>query len=189
MSFMITGKETSFTFGDLGFLNGTPDRILSKCVNLAEQLLVNSAAVISIRDVDTQRASFHSIGQNAHMLAIAGRFPLAGSLTQQICLENDLISSIENHPMDWSPEMPEIKAFRAKGFVAAPIHGPAEEPIGMIACLTQTERDWNKEDFEALEDVATLVTQRILLKATLQTVKLMASETLSVASARPARSH
>jgi len=173
-------------------VHGPTDPVLRKCVNLAERILEGSGAIIAVKDSESRRIIIHSLGSVASLRLVNRHIIHAGSLTERVCYENSVIASTIGNEARWSPAMPEISGFHAKDFIAAPIHDPANEPIGMLACFSMREKQWREADVEAIENLAILVTQRIMLKAALKTVTLMSNDMHGAGSIReiaPVRPH
>ena len=189
MGFMTPEQDQRFTLADLGIVHGPSDPILKKCVSLAEQVFPQGSAIIAFRDGEGRRAIIQARGPNADIRCQKGQFLLQGSLTEKVCGLDRQMSSMSGNEAHWSAAMPELAAFFARGFIAAPIHGPADEPVGMLACLTPRPADWTPDCIGAIESLATLASQRIMLKAALRTVRLISRETPSLEGFVAVRRH
>lgn len=64
----------------------------------------------------------------------------------------------------------------ATGLLAAPVHGPLGETIGALVAMTPTEHYWTSHQRRLIGNYALLLTEQIMFRAALQTVKLMAKE-------------
>ena len=95
-------------------------------------------------------------------------------MTTAVCLEELAVASENN--LAFSPDMPELTLQDGAHFAAAKVHGPAEDPVGMIALIARAP--FAKPDDVALEvsTLADLISQRILLMATLATLQRVATE-------------
>ena len=76
----------------------------------------------------------------------------------------------------------ERQKFGATGYLGAPINGPAGDVVGVLAAMTMTEHQWTRRERRLITSYAYLAYEQIMLRAALNTVKLMAEEQQAVES-------
>lgn len=77
----------------------------------------------------------------------------------------------------------ERRAFGAVGFIGAPVFGPHGEIVGVLCAMTDTRRRWTKAERKCVTDHAYLLSEHVMLRAALETVKLIARERDMICSA------
>jgi hypothetical protein len=176
-----------YTLRDLGVVEGRQCEAFDRTTAMGERLYPGAVCALLIRDPETQRTYLRSLGPLARRSTDRSRFVLSGSLTQRVCLEERVLTHAI--PGDWSPSMPEIEAFGARRFCAAPVEDPAGDMVGIVAVMSP-EADTTLD--RAAEDVAALaacISERILLVATLATLKRVVSDRTRVGIVAPQHKH
>lgn len=168
-----------FTLADIGVLNSTPCDVIDALTAWGERLCADSFCAVFLRDVANRRIIVKSAGPLGRARLRRSRYVLSGSLTDQVCDETDDI--FDTDTLSWSPAMPEIEAFGTRHFVAVPIKGPAGDGVGMVGFFTNRHDIARDEVAKDAHDIATLIEQRIMLKATLATLNRVAKERQFVA--------
>jgi GAF domain-containing protein len=72
--------------------------------------------------------------------------------------------------------------FAGVGFAGTPVFGPHSEVVGVLAAITLKPRHWLPQDSEILRNHAHLLSEHIMLRAALETIKLMARERSSISA-------
>lgn len=176
-----------FTLRDLGVIEGRQCEAFDRTTAMGERLVPGAACALFIRDIETRRVYMRSLGPLARRLTDRSRFVLSGSLTERVCLEESVLT--HEHPGDWSPRMPEIEAFGARRFCAAPVEDPAGDMIGMLAVMSQEPgRTFDRADEDVMA-LAACISERILLVATLATLKRVVSDRTHVGMLAPQFRH
>ena len=100
--------------------------------------------------------------------------PLADSLSAWIRAENATlaVTSVSAE----APNAPELDALQADGFLGAPVYGPDKDVIGVLAAVHSSPREWAGLHGTKLENLAHLITQEIMLRASFETLRLMSAE-------------
>ena len=164
---------SKFTLADLGLMTTARCETLDSLTAWGERLHPGMSCLILFRDIENRRAILRSRGG---LMRPAGsqsrRYLLAGSLTEKVCDEGETIT--HDDVMSWSPGMPEISDFAAKGLVATPIDGPAHDKVGIVAFLGLDDDFQLQQVIADARNIASLVAQRVLLKATLATLQRVA---------------
>ena len=66
-----------------------------------------------------------------------------------------------------------LEALGAQSYLGAPVFDPADTAVGTLCVLGTTARIWSERQKEQIVDLASLITERITLRATLATVRLL----------------
>lgn len=182
-------RQKTFTLSDLGVLSGRTDPVFARIARLAEKLMPLSVSALILSDLEARRALVRAHGPAALTAGLPARFLLRGSLTERVCLTTETISSAPGEEANWSKEMPEISRCGARGFVAAPVRGPADEVVGILGCFSAHPLLRTDDTIESVETLARLASERIMLKAALRTVELMAEQRMALSDCGPIRCH
>lgn len=70
----------------------------------------------------------------------------------------------------------ERQVFEATAYLGAPVRGPVGEILGVLCAMRTHEHYWTRHQRRVICDFAFLLSEQILLRAALETVKLMARE-------------
>ena len=163
--------KVKFGLRELGLLDGPPLRGASTVVNAVSELLsVRHAAFLMFDD----EASTVQTRASSRPLRPLVEFPIAGSLSEWVRTENHTlaISATEFE----APLCPERKYMDAGAFVGAPVYGPDTEAVGVLAAFDMPRSGWNSASVKKLENLAHLISQEIMLRASFQTLRLMSAE-------------
>lgn len=75
-----------------------------------------------------------------------------------------------------APQAIEHTEFGLGSFLAAPVAGPDGQPIGALAVFDTAARNWPKMDYQRIENLAYLITQEVILRASFATLELMSGD-------------
>lgn len=161
----------NFELEDLQILDGPPMRGAKTVVRSACAVLnVTGAAFVVFDDLASQAVLRESAGH----LTFYADYPLAGSLASD--LRAALAPIKVNDLTERSATLPERIASGAAGFMAAPVLAPDGRAAGMLAALERSPRLWTSKELAQLEDLAHLISQEIILRASFATLGIMARE-------------
>ena len=93
-------------------------------------------------------------------------FARANGRTTRIC-------DLSEAPHDTSVEH---MRFGAHAFLGSVVHGPADEPIGVLGAMHPNPHVWTYREARLVEDMAYLLSQQIMLKASFATLRIMSEE-------------
>ena len=171
-------KQTTrrqFHLQDLGVLEGPPPRAIRSLVELCSASVQAPASALFVFD-DTASELFlnASTGLDRDARGPIG-LPLTGSVASFVRSENRLtrIGNLHCAPFDTSVE---CLRFGIQSYLGAIVQGPADEPIGVLAAMHMTPHDWTFREAKLVEDMAYLMSQQILLKASFATLRIMSAE-------------
>ncbi len=167
---------TGFQFGlnELGVLHGPPLRGATTIVNaLADLFEVHYGAFLVYDDT----AGCVRVRISSRKSQAVGEAPLSASLCDWIRTEDATLAVAST--LEETPEAPELKFFGAGAFLGAPVYGPAQEPIGVLAAIHPSPRDWSAKATRQIGDFAHLISQEIMLLASFETLRIMSIERTS----------
>ena len=168
-------QKRQFSQKDLGILDGPPSRGIRTIVELCALATRARSTALFIFD-DAASELFLSASDG---LARTGNtpvgLPLTGSVASHVRLENQItrINELGEAPFDTSVE---YARFGIRAYMGAIVRGPADEALGILAVMHQTPHFWTFHEAKMLEDMAYLLSQQILLKASFETLRLMSAE-------------
>lgn len=168
------GARTTFGLNDLGVLDGPPIEGFTTVVDTTAQVQHADSAAFLVFDDDSSSAVFR---------AAAGAQPGGGS-ARQIPLSDSVASEVRSEGRtlvfaDISKEMPESRegaAIKAAGFIASPVFGPAGEIIGALEAMCRKPVFWTDAQIKQQERMARLLSDLVMLRASMETLRLIANE-------------
>lgn len=172
MGFEARATQEKFDLSDLGLTSVGRDAALDGICRLITRSTMASVAVLCIGDPTRGRLVIKGGFGLAHGVSRKGIFDLGTTLIETVLDKPRLmrVAGIESADRTYT----DMAALRAESVLAVPVHGPAGEPIGMLAVLSHEPRTWTDEDVRLLRESGRIVTRQVLLKAALETLKRMA---------------
>lgn len=161
---------------DIGVSEGPPMRGASFVVETAAKLLDVDAAGLWFFDEATgtvlPKTTFG-------MPVPKTRIPFSGSILTRVKTQPTVaLTDLTQCGVD----APEQRVLEMRSVLATAVFGPEPEPIGAFACFNQTPRHWSVTDLEDVGELAHLITQEIILRASFETMRLMANKRFQVVS-------
>ena len=108
----------------------------------------------------------HSSPNGIPLTGSVAAFARASGRTTRIC---DLAEA----PHDTSVE---YMRFGAQSYLGSIVQGPADEPIGVLGAMHPQPHVWTYREARLVEDMAYLLSQQIMLKASFATLRIMSEE-------------
>lgn len=171
------GTTGRFDLRSLGLLDGDPDPAFVHAVDLAHRTTRTEAATLAIADFDegVVRVRAHAGALPAPLASLAvpldrSLFGTLGSSSQPFA-----VTGAVRDPRTRSN--PFVRTLAAESLIGAPVFCPAEVPVGYVVAYDTAVRIWSAEDRARLAAAAFFCTQAILLRAALETVKILWRET------------
>ncbi len=167
-------RAERFEFDDLQLLDGPPMRGTRTVVNVVPDALgVAGAAFIVFDDL----ASEAVVREMSGSLTLAASYALAGSLAADLrmTLAPQRVSDLTRNP-----SLPERTASGAGALMAAPVFAPDGRAAGMLIALDRSPRLWGNGELKQLEDLAHLISQEVMLRASFATLGILARERTKV---------
>ena len=171
MYFETHSTKRKFDLRDIGVLEGPPLKGALTIVHTAAALLEVPMAAFLLVDQEKSRVSVRVC---TSILYAGVDFSSSGSVTNLTRTENTTqhVSDMQNE----DPLPPEAISLGAAALIAAPVYGPGREAIGALAAVQKTPRRWTYDEVKKLEEQAYLISQEILLRASIQTLQIISSE-------------
>lgn len=162
-----------YTLADLGLIHGPPETALAHLVKMTSRLCETEGAYLGV--VDDATATVHCpahccMGED---LRPVFEFAQKDSFVRVVRDRNTAMEVSD------AVEEPLIRAgfvekrFGLRGLVGAPVRGPDDDPIGALVAFSRGPRSWSSEARENILSMAYLASQIVLLRASMETIKLM----------------
>jgi GAF domain-containing protein len=165
-----------FNLHALGILDGQPDAGYEFIVHTVSEILHVPVCLISIIDDYCDRQFLLASVGLPEDVEQARETPLSHSICRHVRDANKvlLFQETERDPRLNGNLAP--RDLNAKAYAGAPILGPSKSPIGAICAIDQVPRLWTERDAGYLEGFADLVSKQIGLRASLETLKIIATK-------------
>ena len=160
---------------DLGILDSPPSRGIRTVVELCAVSLKSPIAALFVFD-DTASELFLNAAFGLEQMENKQQgLPLTGSVASFARGEigGVRIDDLATPPFDTSVEH---LRFGARSYLGDVVRGPANEPIGVLSAMRHKPSTWTLQDNRLIGDLAYLLSQQIMLKASFATLKIMSSE-------------
>ncbi len=160
-----------FGVRELGLIDGPPLRGAKTVVKTTSELFDVSNAALIIFD-DAEVAGVVRVASDP--ASLSSSYPLDRSIASLVRASNasQVVSSLSaDHP-----DAPEYRLLSMKAVLACPVYGPDTEPVGALAAFDTQPRAWTKEQKTKLESLAHLISQELILRASFETLRIMARE-------------
>lgn len=169
-------QRKSFGLEELGLLDTTPLRSLDIITTLCAEALRTPIVALFVFDDAAGTLVTRSVTGMGRILPGSLNLPAARTATS-LAREAADVLCIRNFALrEDTREASERQAFGATGYLGAPVRGPGDDIVGILAAMTLGEHAWALHEKKLLKSFAYLAHEQILLRAALHTVKLMAEE-------------
>lgn len=169
-------KETQgYDLFDLGVLDGPRERPFDTIVDLVSELLDVPVALLTIIDDLRLRQHFKSQVGLAEPWRSRAETPLSHSFCK-IVRDTGRMLLVRDSRLDLRvKDNLAIAELGVISYLGLPIYCPASEPVGALCAIDHKPRDWSERDRNMLSSLADLATQQIMLRASLETIKIIQS--------------
>lgn len=171
-NYSVTGR---YDLDRLGLLDLPPLKAATIVTETAFDILHPTAAAFVVFDEGTGEAVLQAVSRR---FKAGTRYALHSSALSDI-RENGETFSATDLAND-APGAPEYAMLRMGSVLAAPVLGPDQYPIGALTVFDHRARIWPQMDHARLENLAYLITQEVILRASFATLELMAVERSSL---------
>ncbi|WP_156883566.1 GAF domain-containing protein [Salipiger mucosus] len=163
-----------FTLNDLGLFDRGPDAVFDNIVDLVHQTVLAPIALVSVIDDKNERQVFKASRGLCREHPEVCSTPLSLSLCNEVRLRSGplVIPDLSRDPE--FRDHPARHEMGVSAYLGAPLKGPADDMIGAVCAIDTTPRIWSERDRKCIEKLADLGSQQVLLRAALQTLKLIA---------------
>lgn len=160
---------------DLGIHDSPPSRGTRTVVELCTVTLKAPVAAFFVFD-DTASELFlnASAGLESGICDRRG-LPLTGSVASYVRSEAKCVRINDLGALPFETSVEHLR-FGARGYLGDVVRGPADEPIGVLSAMRLKPSDWTHQDTRLIGELAYLLSQQIMLKASFATLKIMSSE-------------
>ena len=175
---MIKSIEDRRRFGihELGLLENSADRSFDIVLQYSARLLgVGKIAFMVFNDERDWLVSKASVGLGQIQKSAIG-LAIAGSLASEIRFEGTSLVVEDIYERPHLSDCVEKRIVGIASYIGSPVHGPAGVIVGVLAAMSDTPRQWTRSDRKTMEDSAYLLSQRIMLKASFETLRLVSAE-------------
>ena len=166
----------TFDLSDLGMLDARRERSFETLVDVVMHAMGVPVVLISVIDDAGSRQVFKAQRGLAEPYASASETSLETSVCRSV-RDND--GPLEISDMVADPDFsdhPAIESLRVRAYLGFPIRGPANEAIGAFCVIDHAPRTWTQRERSLLAGLAELATQQVLLRATMQTIRIIRTE-------------
>jgi len=158
----------TFTLEELELVDAGPEESFDNLTKLASMYLGTPVSLVSIVQHSKDRQVFKSQIGLPEPWATERQTPLSHSFCQYVVRE-DRTLAVEHAPTH--PLVRDNLAIRDLNVIAylgVPIYTPDNEPVGALCAIDETARSWSDNDIAILKQLASCVSDTILLKATIK---------------------
>lgn len=175
-------SKTRFDLSDIGLLDASDERDFGIVLSNARDLTGARNAFFLVSDPDAIDFFVRATSGPEGPLKPGGRAVPNGSVSASVLSSGATLSISELRGNDKYNQGLEAKTLKAKNYVAAPVHGPIGDVIGVLGVADVPRDRFSDLAEKILADQAFLLSRIILLKASLLTLKLMSREKSETAS-------
>ena len=168
-------RKRQFGPQDLGILDGQPPKGIRKIVELCSVAVRSPCSGLFVfNDYAGELFLSTSEGIKYETSNLIG-LPLTGSIASFVRSENRLtrINDLREPPHDTSVE---FLRFGIRAYLGAVVRGPLDEPIGILAAMHKSAHYWTFREAKIVEDMAYLLSQQVMLKASFETLRIISDE-------------
>lgn len=166
------------TFGleELGLLDTTPVKAIDTATRLFSNAIQAPTVAFFVFDDRSSslviRSVISNVDQRTGWLGGGNATSLCSMVRDEVCP----ISIDDTSTRSDVQYAIERKRYGAVGYLGAPVIGPHSEVVGVLAAMTSTPRPWTRLDHSIAQDHAFIMSEQVMLRAALETLKLMARE-------------
>jgi len=159
----------SFTLEELELVDASPEISFDNLTKLTSMMLGTPVSLISIVQVDKDRQFFKSQRGLPEPWATERQTPLTHSFCQHVVRENRALA-VDNAPThQLVKDNLAIADLNVIAYLGVPIYSPEKRPVGALCAIESKARSWSDNDIAVLQQLASCVSDAILLKATIKT--------------------
>ena len=163
----------AYSLADLGLVNAPPDPALQDLIDSLRRVLVADVAVFAVVEARLDRLFLTAQSGLQEPWASGREVPLGGRGAEAEALAPVFagIRELSRHPDLPAADM--LRQIGVRAVLAAKVADPAGLPAGFVGVLHRAPRDWTAEDRMLLARTARQTEREILLRASLQTLRLI----------------
>lgn len=173
---LISSAPARFDLGDLGLLDGTTEPEFDIITRNVCLILQGSASLFCLLDGQHSAVFVRSRYIPRGSSLLPERYALHHSMFARIIEGNKGVKIIDLADASDFGNAFEPSVLPFKSVLTQPVYGPAMEPIGCLAVLSNVPRKWAVLEQMELRDQAHLLSRYVLLRASLETLKRLSRE-------------
>ena len=173
---VIRSAPARFDLGDLGLLDGASERELEVITRNAGVILQGSASLFCLLDEPHSSVFIRSRYIPRGSSLIPDTYAQHHSMFARIIERNKGVKITDLAEAAEFGDAFEPSVLPFKSVLCEPVYGPAMEPIGCLAVLSNVPRKWAELERMELRDQAHLLSRYVLLRASLETLKRLSQE-------------
>ena len=163
--------KRSFDLHDIGVLQDTPLRGSETILDIQDRLLSPASSALYFFDDLCSEVYIRRLAEGVRSQMRVSQGETVADLARQnagpACITN-LIEAM--------PHSREVLDYGVTSFIGAPVLGPDSSPIGILGAMSCTPRRWTLMNRKVQEDLAHLVSQEIMLRASFATLRIINQE-------------
>lgn len=163
----------TYDLDDLGLFDGKPSRGLEHLTFQVGNCACTGRGAITLFDKQAQELLVRYTPGGDHTQTLSKKIPLRWSLTRDVMDANTLIVG-ESCPDRYFSDTALVT--ERSTFASAPVHDPADNPIGAVISFGSLGKNWTTSERQRVREAAFLVSQHILLKASLATIHILSQK-------------
>ena len=175
-------RQKTFGIEELGLLDSDPVRSLDTIVALCAEAMRVPVVALFVFDDRAGALAVRSLVGETGIRPGSLNVPTFQTATSISRGKSGLFAVSNLASRKDTRDAAERQKFGATGYLGAPINGPAGDVVGVLAAMTMTEHQWTRRERRLITSYAYLAYEQIMLRAALNTVKLMAEEQQAVES-------
>lgn len=173
---LINSAPARFDLGDLGLLDGTSEREFDVITRNAGVILQSSASLFCLLDEPRSSVFIRSRHIPRGSSLLPDKYAQHQSMFARIIARNKSVKIADLAEVAEFGDAFEPSVLPFKSALIEPVYGPAMEPIGCLAVLSNVPRKWAELERMELRDQAHLLSRYVLLRASLETLKRLSRE-------------
>ena len=143
------------------------EEAFDKHTRLVSAFLDVPVALVSFVEENKDRQYFKSEIGLSGVWKKSRQTPLTHSFCKHVKWENQTLIVEDAHKDARVCDNLAVPDLGVRAYLGAPIHGPADEPLGALCAIDSKERVWSPREVKGIVDLAACVTDQIRLRAAL----------------------
>lgn len=173
-------KPQKFGLEELGLLSDLPLESFDIVVDLCAEAVAAQTVAFTVFDVVAGSVVIRSIVGHASVRLGPVDMPANDTLAWLVREKSAPISFSNLDLRCDTHRSMERTRLDARAYLGAPVFGPDGKIVGVLAAMTRGEHYWTLRQKSVVGSFASLMSDQIMLRAALQTVKLIANERAAV---------
>lgn len=152
---------------ELRLIDAEAEPSFDRLTGLASRVLEAPVALVSIVEEEADRQFFKSQVGLTEPWATRRQTPLSHSFCKHVKERNENLIVQNSSQDDLVQHNKAVSDLKVAAYLGVPIHGADHQPVGALCVIDHEPRDWTADDVKVLEDIGSLVSNEIQLRAEL----------------------